>query len=326
MNRENYIDLQTKKILIAQISGSTQECDLTKKPNCDGFGRIRHFRRYVDNWVDDTLPIDPAAKALGLPNQLPEINAQVFQNAFCNMSCWYCFVPDELKNASTGAWFSADGLIDKFVNEKEQSKVIDISGGNPELIPEFIKWTMEVLLKKGLQDKFYLWSDDTLSTDIMKEKLSAKEIKYMASYPNYGKVCCFKGFDKQSHIFNSGSSADNYDKQFARLRYYIKAGFDTYGYITLTTDSMVGITKRIKSFFDRLQKDVHENFPLRIVPLKIFNFTPTSGRMQTLHSQSIENQKKVLDVWQEVLNKKFDNSQLNQNIADVDVRIGNDFF
>jgi len=320
MKRANYIDVEKKKVLMARIAGSIQESDLSEKPNCDGFGRIRHFKRHVDNWVDDTLPIDPASKALGLSNNLPDMNTQVFQNAFCNMNCWYCFVPDELKNASKGAWLSASDLIEKLMKEKNQSKVIDISGGNPELIPEFIKWIMEELVKKGLQDNFYLWSDDTLSTDLMKENLSQKDIDYMASYPNYGKVCCFKGFDKQSYTFNSGRNSNNYDNQFRRLKAYIKAGFDTYGYITLTTDNMIDITKKVETFIDRLQKDVHENFPLRIVPLKIFNFTPTNDRIQALHSQSFKYQRIVLDIWQETLNKKFNTLQLNQNISDVDVR------
>jgi len=42
-------------------------------------------------------------------------------------------------------------------------KLIDLSGGNPELTPEWIFQMMQSLEKRELHDKTYLWSDDTLT-------------------------------------------------------------------------------------------------------------------------------------------------------------------
>lgn len=87
---------ETRQFLLSRIAGSEQETDMSVPSNCDGFGRIHHFRRNVDKWVQDPLPNDPVCKALEIP-YTDVLEAQVFQIASCNAHCWYCFVPDELR-------------------------------------------------------------------------------------------------------------------------------------------------------------------------------------------------------------------------------------
>jgi hypothetical protein len=86
--RERSIRPETEQLLIARISGSEQEGDLTEPPNCGGYGRIRHFRIETSgDWPANPLPIQPAACRLNLPVDRV-MNAQVFQNAACNWRCW----------------------------------------------------------------------------------------------------------------------------------------------------------------------------------------------------------------------------------------------
>jgi len=54
--------------------------------------------------------------------------------------------------------------------------MIDLSGGQPDLTPEWIPWMMEELNNRGLTDKVYLWSDDNLSNDYFWKYLSDAEI------------------------------------------------------------------------------------------------------------------------------------------------------
>src|SRR5437763_303277 len=98
--REASINTATAELLITDYRGTQQEVDLTEPPNCDGVGRVRHFRRHQKNWNDNPLPIDPACRSLGLAST-NELHAQVFQNAACNWRCWYCFVPFDLLSANT---------------------------------------------------------------------------------------------------------------------------------------------------------------------------------------------------------------------------------
>ena len=49
---------ETRQFLLSRIAGSEQETDMSVPSNCDGYGRIHHFRRNVDKWVQDPLPND----------------------------------------------------------------------------------------------------------------------------------------------------------------------------------------------------------------------------------------------------------------------------
>ena len=101
-----------------------------------------------DGWPHNPLPIDPACRALRLSND-DALQAQVFQNAACNWRCWYCYVPFRLLDAveAAGAWLSADDLVDLYLRESEATRpgMIDLTGGQPELVPEWVPWMMEAL-------------------------------------------------------------------------------------------------------------------------------------------------------------------------------------
>ncbi len=308
------------KFLIASILGSDQENDLTVPPNCEGYGRIRHFRRVVaEEWTYDPLPIDPACRALGI-EKCDMIETQVFQIASCNLNCWYCFVPDELKCAknSVSKWFTSEELIALYLKETNRAKVIDLSGGNPELVPEWILNTMYALERANISDKVYLWSDDTLTTDYTFTYLSNEQLDYMKHYKNYGKVACFKGYNASSFEFNTGLPKEYFDQQLIRFEKYLDLGIDLYGYITLTTmcKSEEQIVEDVGKFMDRLQK-VHMFLPLRIVPLKIVVFTPVKRRLTQGRIDALDNQMIVIKIWKEELKKRYSNELLRLNIADI---------
>src|ERR1700722_10560609 len=88
--RERTLDRGQERILMTKISGSSQEQDISAPVTCAGLGRIRHFHRATSaGWPENSLPIDPAAHALGVGESLDSIEALVFQNAACNWRCWY---------------------------------------------------------------------------------------------------------------------------------------------------------------------------------------------------------------------------------------------
>src|SRR5205085_11623142 len=140
---------------------------LSEPANCRGFGRVRHFRLDTgDNWIQNPLPILPAAKALGL-NQYSQIKAQVFQNSVCNWRCWYCFVDFKLLSGDSkhSSFLTCNEMLDLYLAEENPAPMIDLTGGQPDLTPEWIPWMMQTLIEKGLDQKVYLWSDDNLSND-----------------------------------------------------------------------------------------------------------------------------------------------------------------
>ena len=316
--RSSALDVDNEELLLTNFSGTVQEQDLTEPPNCNGFGRIRHFRRHGSaGWPENPLPIDPACKALGFP-PTDMLRAQVFQNAACSWRCWYCFVPFELLKADEGhaEWLSAERLIDLYVTQEQRPRVLDLTGGQPDLVPEWVTWMMEELQRRGLADEVYLWSDDNLSNDYFWRILSEEQRNTIKDFINYGRVGCFKGFDEPSFAFNTGASPDLFNRQFQAVRRFINLGIDVYCYVTLTSAVQIGVTDKIKRFVDRLQ-EIDENLPLRTVPLEIRLFSPVVARLTETYKQALENQWLAVEAWQKELDTRFTSTDRAMNIAEV---------
>ena len=316
--RERSVDVDQRRLLVTNYHGSEQEQDLTVPANCNGYGRIRHFRRETSGgWPQNPLPIDPATKALGV-GESDLLQAQVFQNASCNWRCWYCYVPFSLLSANEkhAAWLSASDLIDLYLAESLRPRVIDLTGGQPDLVPEWIPWMMAELRSRGLEEQVYLWSDDNLSNDYFWRFVSDEDRELVATYKNYGKVCCFKGFNPESFAFNTCAAPDLFQRQFDLMRRYVGLGIDVYGYVTLTTPSGAGIGEDMKRFVDSLQ-EIHENLPLRVIPLEIREFTPVTGRLREKHNAAMKHQQIAVAAWQDELADRYTNAEMARNIADV---------
>lgn len=320
--RDKVVRPESREILISRLAGSDQQADLTVPPNCDGLGRIRHFHRATPmGWPANPLPIDPAARALGRPGG-DMVRAQVFQNAACGWRCWYCFVPFEMLNGneSKSAWLSAERLVSLYTAETERPDVIDLSGGSPDLTPEWVVWMMDALEAAGLADSTYLWSDDNLSTDYVFTKLSEAERARMVRYRNYGRVCCFKGFDAASFAFNTGARREDFEAQFVRFGRYLDLGLDLYGYVTLTGPDVGAVARGVPALLDRLQiLDV--NLPLRVIPLCIGNFSPTRERDarggQARFDAAVPVQEAAIALWMAELERRFPADMRACGIVDV---------
>lgn len=316
--RKMSIDISARRLLVTKFSGTEQEKDFTEPANCQGFGRIRHFRRNSSNsWMANPLPISPACKSLGLPG-LDTIRAQVFQNAVCNWRCWYCFVPFELlaANRKYSDWLSPSQLIDLYLQENNPPQMIDLTGGQPDLTPEWVAWTIEEIKKRGLEKKIYLWSDDNLSNDYFWQFLSEKQREMIATYPKYGRVCCFKGFNADSFAFNTLADAKLFKRQFDLMKRLLKTGIDLYAYVTFTAPSSLGIEDDISRFMDRLQ-ELNINLPLRTVPLQVEVFTPVQKRLDINKKQALKNQWLAAEFWQKELENRYSREDRLRNIAEV---------
>jgi uncharacterized Fe-S cluster-containing radical SAM superfamily protein len=290
-------------------------------------GRLRHFRRNTaaHDWPPNPLPIDPASRFLGLPAGA-ELISQVFQNAACNWRCWYCFVPNELLEAREdhAAWMSTDDLLDLYLAESEvdRPRMIDLTGGQPDLTPEWVPWMMQAMRRRGLEGHVYLWSDDNLSTDLFWRVLSRDQQELIATFRGYGRVACFKGFDEQSFSFNTSAAPELYAQQFTLFDRMRRTGVDLFAYVTLTAPSTGSIEDAVPRFVDRLQS-IHPNLPLRTVPLQVYPFKVVTQRvssvrrLSTLGSIPYDAQLRAVDVWVKELDKRFSSGDRALNITQV---------
>jgi len=316
--RRRGIDVENKRILMANFEQSDEAKDFTIPPNCAGFGRIHHFRRVItQSWPENPLPIDPAAKYLGLEPQ-SEMTAQVFQNAICSWRCWYCFVDFNLLSANPkySSFKSPEEILDLYMSEHKRASIIDLSGGQPDLVPEWTLWFIQALIRRGLQDSIYLWSDDNLSNDYLWRFLAAHEIAQLVQFKGYGRVGCFKGFDQKSFSFNTKADPLLFQQQFILMRRLVRAGFDVYGYATFTSPTDHYIAAKMRDFVDQLQEKVHPAFPLRTVPLHISVFTPTAARLGAEQSKALEIQKVAVEAWTCELKRRYSQDEIAKPITE----------
>lgn len=313
------VDLSGKRLLITHFLNTKQEKDLTEPPNCAGAGRVRHFRRTLGNpdWPPNPLPIDPACKALGR-SSTDTIRAQVFQYAACNWRCWYCYVPFELLSANSNYsdWLSPATLIDRYLAQPDPPPIIDLTGGQPDLVPEWVPWIMTELKNRGLDRQVYLWSDDNLSNDYFWQFLKDTDIELIATYPNYGRVCCFKGFNAESFAFNTRAESALFDRQFELMKRLLTLGIDLYAYATFTSPSANRIVEDMRGFVDRLQM-LDRNLPLRTVPLQIQQFTPVKERLNNTTFEALQNQQIAIEAWLAELETRYSSAERACNIADI---------
>ncbi len=322
--RARAIDVEGGRVLISRLAGSGQEVDLTLPANCNGYGRVRHFRlATAEGWPANPLPIVPTCRALGIAPVPDIMTALVFQNAACAWRCWYCFVPEELLKAdlNRSAWFTATELVNLYQQIPNAPQIIDLSGGSPDLVPEWTPWMMRALAEAGLAETTYLWTDDNLSTTYLFDTLPPADLVLLRRYRNYGRVCCVKGFDARSFAFNTRAAPQDYDRQFQVLRHVLDLGLDVYGYVTLTSPHDDCVAQGVADLMDRLQ-ETDPNFPLRVIPLRIQMFTPVEQRLarDDARERSLAVQEEAITAWKSELKRRFYPDLLALQICDVPLR------
>lgn len=303
--RAKAVDLQRRALLISDLRGSEQEDDLSELVNCGGYGRVRHFTQATSaGWPPNPLPVLPAAAALGLPAG-GQIRAQAFQNAVCNWRCWYCYVPFSLLTGSPrrSAWFTAVGLVDAYLAEPDPPAVLDLSGGQPDLVPEWVPWTLQALADCDASD-VYVWSDDNLSKDYFWRYLTDAQRELAATHPRYGRVCCFKGFDAESFAFNTRAAPELFGRQFDLFARLLATGMDLYAYATFTGPTGDRIGEKIARFADRLQH-IAANLPLRTVPLEIELWGPVTPRITPARQHALAVQAEAISAWNAEIETRF---------------------
>jgi len=318
--RSKGVDASRQALLISDLRGSAQEDDLSEPVNCGGYGRVRHFdARTSSGWPDNPLPAAPAASALRLAPSA-RIRAQVFQNAVCNWRCWYCFVPFTLLsgNPAHSKWFTASDLVDAYLALADRPPVLDLSGGQPDLVPEWVPWTLQALDERGASD-VYLWSDDNLSTDYFWRYLTDSQRALIAAHPRYGRVCCFKGFDAESFAFNTRAAPELFARQLDLFGRLVATGMDVYAYVTLTGPSTDRVGEKVARFVDCLQ-EITEPLPLRTIPLEIQAWNPVTPRIGAAQRVALLVQAEAVAAWNAEIAARFTERERRRPVTEIRLR------
>lgn len=314
--RKKIVDIKTRSIKLVKIQSIEESMDSNCHVNCDGFGR----QRLYDNFSLFMENRGTVKKRLlrGISPKIDHFRTQVFQNAGCNIRCWYCFVDDCALDAApiNTEWVSVTKMIDVFLQENEEPFIMDLSGGQPDLAPEWCFWIMEELEKRNLRGKVFVWLDDNLLTvNILEKYLSESQIKYMAEYPKHSRACCFKGYNNQSFHFNIRNNILDINEQINNFRKLYTYGFDIYAYITLTGPKGCANMQAIETFINQIQ-DIDYILPLRIIPLKIVNFRVTMKRINETYKEALQEQYRAYDIWSNIMRKYYSEEEIRRPYED----------
>jgi len=309
--RNRVVRVSEKKVLIADLNGTKEAADSYSDLNCGGFGRVRRFENYslhAGSTHDDDLRRTKRMLLSNYPHK-SVTTTQVFQLAGCAWRCWYCYV-DESRLAGHerfGKWLSCDDLLDMYMSEPDRPDIIDLSGGQPDLVPEWPVWMIEACEARGLTQKVYIRSENNLSNDFLNRFLKPPEIQTLARFPTYTKIGCFKGFDEVSFAHNTGASHEGFITQFAITDQIIRSGIDFYSYATFTTPDRKEMKDKMRRFVDLLQ-NVHELLPLRVVPLRVAPFSAWKARRISFALQAAA-QAEAHCLWASEIEERFSQSR-----------------
>ena len=210
-------------------------------------------------------------------------------------------------------------LVERYLVEADRPDMIDLTGGQPDLVPEWIPWTIDALETAGVADSVYVWSDDNLSNDYFFRYLSEETQHRVAEHPGYGRVCCFKGFDAASFSFNTKAAPELFDRQFELFSGLLATGMDLYAYATFTAPTPHALPTGMASFVDRLQR-ISEALPLRLVPLEISEYGPVVTRLRDEHRASMDVQQEAIAAWHGELDRRFTGPERQTPINEVELR------
>lgn len=322
--RERIVRSQTREVFLSKIPQADVEGSTHAYINCDGYGMVRRSTTQRSDWPDiDILP-NLVPQKLGITREEAE-TTQIFRLGACNFRCWYCFVDFRYLKASPehGDLISVEKMVDLYQAQEYPPKIIYLTGGQPDLAPEWTLWMMEELEKRDLDDKVFLWQDDNLSSTALWDHLTPEQIQKMAHYPLYARATCLKGISPETFAPNTGANGRFFDLQIETLSRLVREGFDIYTYLTLLSPNLDHAKTTLPLLMDRLREEVHPLMPLRIFPSKVVAFDQTTKRMDNSNRAMLVNQKDLLEIWNEELANRYTQAEIAThptNIALTHVR------
>jgi hypothetical protein len=89
--------------------------------------------------------------------------------------------------------------------------------------------------------------------------------------------------------------------------------------VTFTTDDLADVSSKVSRFADRLQT-IDQNLPLRLVPLRVDAFTPTTSRLNHSRMLAMRFQEEVVRAWSTTVDHLFPAAMRELSINKVPLR------
>lgn len=127
----------------------------------------------------------------------------------------------------------------------------------------------------------------------------------MKNFKNLGICVCYKGFDEESFMENTGASGEFFGEQFKMHRRLLEEGFDVYSYIypvsVFPINSYGDIPYKVGEFIKRFQKEVSYYGALRMAMPLINVYNANKNFISAEKEKILAEQKTVQRLWNDVL-------------------------
>lgn len=308
------------RVLIADLWGSAEAEDNYTQINCEGLGRVRIFETYAFH-ADTNDPIENRrTRAFLCQRRITEerVRTQVFQLAGCTWRCWYCYVDEDRLsgNARLGRWLSSNELVELFAKELDPALVLDLSGGQPDLVPLWPVNILRALESHPVLSSVHVRSEDNLTGRLLTEALTIADVEFLSQSQNYTRIGCFKGFSEESFSFNTRALGSLYERQFACAKDILSAGISFFAHATFSFNTTQGLVGQMANFVDRLQ-EIHVNLPLRVVPLRITPASTWSARDTEQFQKIRETERDAVAAWTSEIISRFSPDLRSSDIRDI---------
>ncbi|MHA1756194.1 MAG: radical SAM protein [Promethearchaeota archaeon] len=296
---------QEKKVLLANFTDTLMVKDSEGK-----YSVINDFWRKKTYVKDDDKLLPMHEREFPEPYQVAQYycggtwndfnSPFTIQIGFCNIRCFWCYVPENLKSGKNGKYFTAEEIVKTWIST-EKKGILRLSGGEPFLAPNFI---VEIgnEIEKLKDPNRYLWIDTNLlgfSYEEVVKKLSDLEIPF-------GITGCFKGFDEETFISNTNANIALFKKQFENAKKILDnlgGKGELFFYVPEILQKMneKEIKIKILNFSELLSSTIHKNAPLRVTILSIKEYEVNKTQMNFDRLETGLTKK----IWFEILKDKY---------------------
>lgn len=298
--RDNVYRESDGSALFANLLGTKEAEDSYHQINHGGFGRVRNFKNFLFHVETDIRERRKFFRLNAAGEWCSQFQSQVFQIGICTLKCWYCFVDRENLDGTNpySAYLKPKDILQMFLESWPNIRNLDISGGSPDLCPEFVLELLCEIERAGLKEKITIWVESNLDVNYYC-KLPRKKIEYMAAFPNFHLLCSLKGWDSPSVAFNTRNTA-SFDQQLDGLRFFYQHNFSLSVYLVFVGKTIAN-NKEVTELFNQLKR-ISRKLPEQCIPIYIKKFH-AQGNVGNSLSKTYDDQKRAARWWdQQILN------------------------
>lgn len=293
--------------LFANLLNTKEATDSYHEVNHEGFGRIRNFKHFLFHIETDVMERRKFLRLNEVGKWSNQFQSQVFQIGVCPLRCRYCFVDKENLDGTNpqSAFLKPVDVIQMFLESWPNIRNLDISGGSPDLCPEFLFKLLSEIERVDLKGRITIWVESNLDVNYY-SKMSKNVIEYIATFPNFHLLCSLKGWDSTSVTYNTRNMM-SFDQQLEGLRFFCQHHFPLSVYLVFIGHKIAD-SKEVASLYSQL-KHISFELPERCIPLYIKKFH-AQGNLGDKFINTYDDQKRAASWWDEkILNARKETKQ-----------------